>query len=168
MTITVAAALPIAGCSSALHVERAMLRCEEVHEGAFCGFYSFRAGVLAPPVDPDQVDLVYYFDNNDCAEGALIGHDDRPGFIFPIGDKSWRELAKLKTPPTDIESVVGISPLTKDKEGLAFWVKARGGEYILARIRGVQPASYSDLMSGNATTLELEWSRPQRATVWVR
>ena len=161
MKITVAAVLLIVGCSSSPDVQRVTLQCR-AHEGECFCFYSFTAGLLTtPPVTPDQVDILYYFDGDDCSRGALFGHDDRPGYIFPIGQKSWSELVMLKPPAKDMESVVVIMPLTKDKEGLAFWVKARGGEYILARIRTVQTASYSDLVSGGTARLELEWSRPR-------
>jgi hypothetical protein len=117
--------------------------------------------LTTPPVDPDQVDIVYYFDGDDCSRGALFGHDDSEGYIFPIGQKSWSELVKLKPGANDMESVAAIMPLTNDKEGLAFWVKTSNGEYILARISAVQLASYSDLVSGGTATLELEWFRLQ-------
>ena len=162
-TITVAAILLIVGCSCAPDLQRATLRCKDTDGTAYYGFYSFTAGELTtPPADPEQVDILYYFDKDDCSQGALIGHDDRPGYLFPIGHKSWSELVMLKPPLEDVESAAAIAPLTKDKEGLAFWVKVRGGEYILVRIRAVQPASYSDIISGGTATLELEWSRPRK------
>ena len=158
--ITVAAVLLIVGCSSSPDVKKVTLQCKANEGECFC-FYSFTAGVLTiPPVDPNQVDIVYYFDGDDCSQGALFGSDDSPGYIFPIGQKSWSELVMLKPSVRDMESVVAIMPLTRDKEGLAFWVKARGGEYILARIRAVHTASYSDLVAGGTARLELEWSRP--------
>lgn len=149
------------GCSDVPEVQRVTLRCQ-AREGKCFGFYSFTAGELAPPLaDPGQVDLVYYFDGNDCSQGALIGHDDRPGYLFPIGKKPWSELATLKLPVDEKESVGGIMPLTRDKEGLAFWVKSKGGQFTLARITTVHPASHADLIAGQTATLELEWHRPQ-------
>lgn len=106
--------------------------------------------------DPDQVDMTYYFDGDDCSQGALMGRDDVPGYLFPVGHKSWREMAKLEPPSKDAESIVAIAPLTKDKEGLAFWVKTGAGEFVLARIKAVQPVTYSDLVSGATASLRLE------------
>jgi hypothetical protein len=163
MAILVVAAFLIAGCSSAkLNVQRMTLHLEDVQkEGAFIGFYSFAAGKLPIPPDPNQVEILYYFDPDDCSQGALIGRDDRPGYLFPIGKKSWRELEKIKPPSEDKESVVGIRPLTKDKEGLVFWVKTRSGDFVLARIASLQPTSYSDLVRGGSAGLTLEWRRPE-------
>ena len=80
MIITVAAALLVVGCSSAPELERMTLRCSDSQKaGTFIGFYSFTAGELSsPPADPEQVDILYYFDEDDCSEGAIIGNDDRP------------------------------------------------------------------------------------------
>lgn len=170
ITLTVAAMLLIVGCSSAPKVQRVSLQCRTPFKGgSFIGLYSFTVGDMTDCFmypdkfpNPDKaVDLAYYIDNDDCSQGAIIGQYDGPGYLFPIGQKSWRKLVKLKPPSKDSESVAAITPLTKDKEGLAFWVKARGGEYILVRIRAVQPASYSDLISGATPTLELEWYRPR-------
>jgi hypothetical protein len=119
--------------------------------------------VLAtPPSNPDQVDLVYYFDADDCSRGALVGRDDRPGYLFPVGHRSWDELAALNPPSKDSLSVAAIEPLTRDQVGLAFWVKARGGQYFLARIAAIQPATYAELVMGKTATVEIEWSGPVR------
>jgi RNA polymerase sigma factor (sigma-70 family) len=141
-------------------VQRATLRSGELIEGGFDCFLSFTAGVLPPPPDPGQVDLVYYFDADDCSQGALIGHSDSAGYLFPIGHRSWSELAALGPPSQDSESVAAISPITKDEEGLAFWVRTSGGDDVLARIRAVEPASYSDLVAGGDAAVELEWINP--------
>ena len=168
MIITVLGVFFVVGCSSAPEVERATLGCRAPFKGgSFVGLYSFRVGDMTDCFmypdkfpDPDEtVDLAYYIDDNDCAQGALIGIDDHGGYLFLIGHKSWRELVKLGPPAEDAESVEAIAPVTKDKEGLAFWVKTRGGEYVLMRIRVVQPALYADLVSGGRATVELEWVR---------
>ena len=160
MMIAVAAVLLAIGCSSTPSPQSATLQCR-AYGGEFYGFYSLTTGEVTPPIDPDRVDILYYFDSDDCSQGALIGHDDRPGYLFPIGRKPWSELATLEPPPDDMESVGAIAPLTESNEGLAFWVKRPSGEYVLARIRAVQPASYSDLIAGGNATVELEWIRPQ-------
>jgi len=179
--IPVAAALLVAGCwketkrttapdvptvppASVTRPERAIqtvtLQCRARNRECF-SFYSFTAGVLAtPPANPDQVDLVYYFDKDDCSRGALVGRDDRPGYLFPVGHRSWGELAALTPPSKDSLSVAGITPLTQEQVGLAFWVKTRGGQYFLARIAAIQPATYAEMVMGKTATVELEWSGP--------
>ena len=42
---------------------------------------------------------------------------------------------------------------------MAFWVKTAAGEYVLARIKTVKAADYSDLTSGGSAYVELEWLR---------
>ena len=167
LPITVTEVLLTVGCSSEPDLQRVTLRCKDTYKaGGFIGFYSFTAGELtAPSADLDQVvDLAYYFDGDDCSQGVLIGHDDHGGYLFPVGHKSWSKLAMLAPPSKDTESVEAIAPLTKDKEGLAFWVKTEGGEYLLAKIKAVQPASYADLVSGVTPAVELEWTRPLTRT----
>ena len=161
MMMTITSVLLIVGCSSSQDVQTVTLECRARQEKCFC-FYSFSSGLLPTPhVEPDKVDIVYYYDRDDCSRGALFGNDDEPGYLFPIGHKSWAELAGLKPAPGDMETVVGILPLTMDKEGLAFWVKAADGQYFLARISEVRPASYSELIAGGTAKLKLQWSRPR-------
>ncbi len=161
--VTVAAVFLLVGCSPAPNfapdLQTLTLQCR-VYEGEIFGFYSFTEGEITQPEDRKRVDIIYYFDNDDCSEGALIGRDDRPEYLFPIGHKSWRELMTLEPPTEESEPVGGIMSITKDKEGLAFWVKTHSGEYILTRIKTVQPATYSDMISGGTATVELEWTRP--------
>jgi hypothetical protein len=181
LTLFIAAVLLIAGCRSEIkkptaspvptappasmtRPERAIqtvtLQCKARNRECF-SFYSFTAGVLAtPPSNPDQVDLVYYFDKDDCSRGALVGRDDRPGYLFPVGHRSWDELAAINPPSRDSLSVAGITPLTQEQVGLAFWVKARGGQFFLARIAAIQPATYAELTMGKTATVELEWTGP--------
>jgi hypothetical protein len=181
ITIVFSTAILIAGCwketkrpmappvptvapASVTRPERAIqtvkLQCRARNRECF-SFYSFTAGVLAaPPANPDQVDLVYYFDADDCSRGALVGRDDRPGYLFPVGHRSWDELAALTPPLKDSLSVAGITPLTQEQVGLAFWVKARGGQYYLVRIAVIQPATYSELVMGKTATVEFEWTGP--------
>jgi hypothetical protein len=141
-------------------VRKVTLRCKDSHSGGVYGFYSFTAGVLEPPVRAAQVDLVYYFDADDCSQGAIIGGDEEPGHLFPIGHKSLDELMALEGPSKNAESVAAIAPLTKDKEGLAFWVKSRAGVYVPVRIAAVRPTSHADLTNGAAAAIDLEWRQP--------
>ncbi|MBI5094236.1 MAG: hypothetical protein HZB26_17580 [Candidatus Hydrogenedentes bacterium] len=130
-------------------------------KGTLCWLlYSFADGQLKRPPDPAKVDFMLLWDGDDCAQGALLGRDENSGHLFHIGRKSWREL-KNATPPTESSESVAAIPLTKDKEGLAFWVKTSGGEYVLARIRRVEPATFSDLVAGKSATIDLEWTRSQ-------
>lgn len=159
--LTITAALLIAGCTSYPEPQRMILRCQNLHERGYYGFYSFTTGELTPPVDSDRVDILYYFDGNDCSEGALIGHDDQPGYLFAIGHKSWRELIALDPPTENNKSPAVIAPLTREAEGFAFWVKTKGEQFFLVRIRTVQPASYTDLVAGAIPQVELEWIGPR-------
>ena len=43
--------------------------------------------------DRKELDLMLYFDRDDCAQGAIFGNDDEPGYLFPVGNKAWSELA---------------------------------------------------------------------------
>ena len=137
------------------------MQCNTTFKANSCiGFYSFSKGEIPTiPPDPDVIDLAYCFDEDDCSEGALIGNDERPGYLFPIGYQSWSELVKLKHPLSDEGSIGAIMPLTKDKEGFAFWVKTKNG-FILAKIISLQTVSYSDIVSGTIPSLELEWYKP--------
>jgi hypothetical protein len=90
-----------------------------------------------------------------------MGNDDRQGYLFPIGYKPWTELRNLKPPSKEADSLVAIAPLTMSKVGLAFWVKTEDNDYILVKIKTINPASYSDLKSGKTATLDLEWVHPQ-------
>ena len=166
MSVFLAVLFMAIGCATVPTPQTLTLRCNYPWESSgFMGIHSFAAGELKPPISPtDEVDIMYYFDNDDCAQGAIIGYDDHAEYLFPIGHKSWRELSKLERPSKDAQSVVGIAPLTKDKEGLAFWVKTERGEFILARIKTLHPASYADLVAGTVPTVELEWYRPKTLT----
>lgn len=158
----IGAMLLTVGCSSSLDVQQVTLQCtsEQCTEENCSQFYSFTAGMLAtPPENPDQVDLVCYFDRDDCVNGVLFGHDDRPGSLFPIGHLTWRKLETLPPPAEDMQPVTGIN-LTKDNNGMAFWVKTGDGLYILARIKSIKPATYADLTAGGAASVKIEWFGP--------
>ena len=81
-----------------------------------------------------NAELVFYFDKDDCSKGALIGHDDEEGFIFPIENKNLSEISLNKTPTNKSKTKVGFRPMTKDKEGLGFWIKTTSGRFVLAVI----------------------------------
>lgn len=159
----VALALLLTGCASIPDRNVASLRCEYPWEGGgFIGFYSFGANTVTPPVvDPARVDLVYYFDEDDCFEGAILGNDDRSGYLFPIGHKRWSELARLEPPSAEGASVGAIIPVTKAEEGLALWVKSGSGSFYLVQITEVQPATCADLVAGLRPTVKFEWSGPR-------
>jgi hypothetical protein len=157
--VTIAAALLISGCSSVHDVHTVTLHCKEsFKDGSFATHYSFTAGVLTPPVRDDQVDILYYYDADDCFHGSLMGNDDHGCHLFPIGHQPWSQLVKL-SPPSQGSYTVEAIELTKDKEGLAFWVKGKGPQYVLVKIKSIQAATYNDLVSGDVAMMELEWSR---------
>ena len=108
--------------------------------------------------DRKGMDIMLYFDRDDCAEGAIFGNDDEPGYLFPVGNKAWSELALDKIPEENAKTEVGIMPITKGKEGLAFWVKTTSGRFAMVRIKSVQTASIEDLISSATAKVELEWA----------
>jgi len=158
--LIITTAILVVGCSSVSHVEKMTLRCtcDHPYEGGCISFYSFDSGVLTPPFKSERVDLVYWFDNDDCFNGALIGHDDGPGYLFVDGKRSLDEVTAAGPPADNAESIEAIE-LTKDNEGLAFWVKTSDGRYIPAKITAIHPATYPTLTTGGTARLELEWLR---------
>ena len=160
-----AAALLSVGCMSVNAVKTATLRCPHAWDaGGYIGFYSFATGDVKPPIKSEAVDLVYYYDSDDCSQGALMGNDDCPGYIFPVGHKSWEDLVELDPPAKDAESIAAIAPLTKEAEGLAFWVKGGDGRFFQTRIKSVHPASYTEVVAGAVPTVELEWIEREAVT----
>jgi hypothetical protein len=105
-----------------------------------------------------DAELVFYFDNDDCYGGALFGHDDEEGFIFPIENKNLSEISLDKIPPNESKTKVGFRPITKDKEGLGFWIKTTSGRFVLAVIKKVEPAEFKDFDKGGRAKVELEWT----------
>ncbi|MBN2310839.1 MAG: hypothetical protein JXR94_17830 [Candidatus Hydrogenedentes bacterium] len=163
VTFTVAAALALGGCATGRGPHRAVLRCEHPFKGSsFVGGYSFSEGMLTSPVsESGQVDLLYYFDGDDCSQGALVGDCDALGCcLLPIGHKPWPELVKLEPPSQDAEWAEGITPLTKEQEGWAFWVRCGPDEFVVVRLERVRPANYDDLVGGAVPSLELKWYGP--------
>jgi hypothetical protein len=142
--------------------QRTTLRCKigEAGAGALTR-YSFTEEGLAPTAREDSasIDLCYYFDGDDCSRGALLGHDDRPGYIFPVGRRPLEELIELAPPAFDAATEVAILPLTRDAEGLAFWLKKSDDEFVLLKIASVQPTTYAALREGETATLVVEWRR---------
>tara|TARA_R110002096_G_scaffold104771_10_gene230725 strand:+ start:6438 stop:6803 length:366 start_codon:yes stop_codon:yes gene_type:complete len=111
-------------------------------------------------------DINFYFDGDDCSEGALFGRNDTTGYIFPVGQGTWDELSLDDLPQESSESVIGFRPMAKDKEGLAFWVKTKSARFALVRIKSVQPAAFPDFESGKTAQVVLEWAwgRPDKGT----
>ncbi len=155
--------LAVSSCGATPRTESGLLRCQHPFKaGSFIGLFSFEHGELAvPPIDPEQVDLVYYFDADDCSRGALLGSDDRPGYIFPVGTRPRSELPRLRPPTDEAETVAAIAPVTKDEEGLTFWVRTRDREFVLVRLTAVEEASHGDLQSGRMPVLQFEWLAPE-------
>jgi hypothetical protein len=154
--------LAVSSCGSVPRTEIGSLHCQYAFkDGSFIGLFSFALGELpAPPGDPAQVDLVYYFDADDCSRGALFASDDEPGSIVPVGVRPRSDLAELKRPTDGAETLAAISPVTNDEEGLAFWIRTRDRGYVLVRLTAVEEASYSDLQSGRTPILKFEWLVP--------
>ena len=105
-----------------------------------------------------DAELVFYFDRDDCSKGALIGHDDEEGFIFPVENKNLSEISLDKIPTNKSKTKVGFRPMTKDKEGLGFWVKTTSGRFVLAVIKKVEPQEFKNFDGGGRAKVELEWT----------
>jgi len=134
-------------------VKTVLLQC---NKAATRTGWSFVTGKM--PTSRREADIILYFDKDDCSQGAIFGSDDEEGYIFPIGHKLWSELSLADVPQEDTKSVIGFLPMTKDKEGLAFWVKTRNDRYALVKIKSVRPSSFSGLSSGHTAEIVLEWT----------
>ena len=85
-----------------------------------------------PVSESKQADLCFYFDSNDCAGGAIVGHHDTKGWLFPIGKHDWQDLQRYQNPPTDAASTEAVTPITKAQEGFSFWVKPSAADIRLS------------------------------------
>lgn len=163
-TLTLTMAVALVGCStvssekqfhqkSKPDVKTVLLQCNKASTSTGWSFVTGKK-----PASRREADINLYFDGDDCSQGAIFGSDDEEGYIFPIGHKRWSELSLDDVPQVDTESVIGFLPITKDKEGLAFWVKTRVGRYAMVRIKSVKPSSFSELSSGGTAEIVLEWT----------
>lgn len=110
-----------------------------------------------------DAELVFYFDKNDCSKGALIGNDDEEGFIFPVENKKLSQISLDKIPTNKSKTKVGFRPMTKDKEGLGFWIKTTSGRLVLAVIKKVEPQEFKNFDEGGRAKVELEWTWQAKA-----
>jgi len=135
---------------------RATLECRApTSEARIMSPFSFSVG--GPVNEPKQFDLCFYFDSNDCAGGAIVGHHDRKGWLFPIGKHDWQDLQRYQNPPADAVSTEAITPITKAQEGFSFWVKTVSGRHAIVRIAEVQAATYDEIARGKTASIEFEW-----------
>jgi hypothetical protein len=105
-----------------------------------------------------DADLVFYFDNDDCSRGSIFGHDDEKGYLFPVENKNLSEMSLDKIPTNESKTKVGFRPITKENEGLGFWIKTTSGRFVLAVIKKVEPAEFKDIQKGAKAKVELEWT----------
>lgn len=135
---------------------RVILECRApTSDGPTMSAFSFS---LAGPVSQSkQGDLCLDFDSDDCAGGAIVGHRDEKGWLFPIGKHDWQELQQYQNPAADGVSAEAITPITKAQEGFAFWVKPVSGRHAIVRIAKVQPATYDEVARGKTASVEFEW-----------
>ena len=126
----------------------------ECNKAAQMVAYSFVKEAIA--TKKQDVDLMLYFDGDDCSQGAMFGTDDEEGYLFPVGQATLADLSLNDIPTDESKTEIGFRPITKDKEGLAFWVKTTSGRFALVRIKSVQPAAHADFASGAKAKIELE------------
>ena len=117
--------------------------------------FSFSQGEVVD--NPASAELSLYFDGDDCAAGALVGHRDEEGWLFRLGPVSMTGPLPLDERPSDAETVAGIAPITPAQEGIAYRVRTVGDRYAIVRIVSVQPATYNDLLAGGTAQVEFEW-----------
>ena len=117
----------------------------------------FSLSLARPVSEAKQAELCFYFDGDDCAGGAIIGHHDEKGWLFPIGKYQWQQLRQYEVPSGDEDSTEGITPVTKAQEGFAFRVKTLGGRNAIVRISKVHPATYDAVSRGETASIEFEW-----------
>ena len=118
---------------------------------------AFSLSLAGPVSQSKQGDLFLYFDSDDCAGGALVGHHDEKGWLFPIGKYGWQELQQYQKPPAAGVSTEVITPITKAQEGFAFWMKTVSGRNAIVRIAQVQPATYDEVARDKTASVEFEW-----------
>jgi hypothetical protein len=135
---------------------RAILECRApTSHGPIMSLFSLSLG--GPVSEPKQADLCFYFDSDDCAGGAIVGHHDEKGWLFPIGKHDWQELRQYQSPPAEGVSCEGMTPITKAQEGFAFWVKTVSGRHAVVRIAKVQAATYDEVARGKTASVEFDW-----------
>ena len=105
-----------------------------------------------------DADLVFYFDNDDCSRGSIFGHDDEKGYLFPVENKNLSEISLDKIPTNESKTKVGFLPITKEDEGLGFWIKTTSGRFVLAVIKKVEPAEFKDIQKGAKAKVDLKWT----------
>jgi len=130
------------------------LECADA-SGSMCfSFYSFSK---ASSVDKrDDAELTFYFDSNDCANGAIFGRSDNPDYIIPLGKKSWSELERMHLLP-EAEPVMGLRPIGADIVGTAFLCRIGDEQYAIVRISEVRPSSFAGISSGTPASCTFEW-----------
>jgi len=117
-------------------------------------FYSFsRASSVEKREDAE---LTFYFDRDDCANGAILGRSDNPEYIIPLGKKSWGELEQLHSLPA-AKPVIGLRPIRADTVGTAFLCRIGNGQYAIVRICEVRPSSFWDISKGTPARCTFEW-----------
>lgn len=151
-----------AACASGPQLQQATLRCDRPFEaGGFIGLYAFEGKRLVEvPAGSSDVDLAYYFDADDGARGALIGFGDESGSLYPLGFRSWDQLAVGRLPPVTGGWRPGLMPMDSGRAGFAFWVETHRRELVLVRLTSVADATWADLVEGVVPSLQLEWMWP--------
>ena len=162
LTLTLTMAVALVGCSTVSSEKQSQQKSKPdvktilLRSTRTSCAYSFVMGKHV--TSKRETDIILYFDGDDCSQGAIFGSDDEEGYIFPIGHKTWSQLSLDDVPESGTKSVVGFLPMTKDKEGLAFWVKTTNDRYALVKIKSIKPSSYSQISSGSTAEIVLEWT----------
>lgn len=111
-------------------------------------------GIAVDP--PTGFDLAFYFDGDDCQNGAIFGYDDDAEVFYSLGRKKWDDLLGLRKLP-DQKPIHGILPVSRELEGMAFLVKMRNNSYTVVRFTEVIPSSWEKLRAGGKARVRFEW-----------
>ena len=132
-----------------------LLECRAARPGAPClAMGSLTLGELVD--DPRRAELSLYFDGDDCSGGALVGRDDRGGWVFPLPASAWSSGAREAALRRE-DSVPALTPLSALEPGDCFAVRAFTGRYALVRVLSLEDSSYGRLLTGARARVVLEW-----------
>ncbi len=101
--------------------------------------------------------LTLFYDDDDCAQGAVIGYDDRRG-VHILGKKTPAELTNVGAPEGRVRWSGGIRPLNKKTaQGTAFFVKRQSKGLVLVHLVSVTESSYEELQEGATASFTFDW-----------
>jgi len=106
--------------------------------------------------DRAESGLTVFYDNDDCAQGAVAGRGKRGVHI--LGKRAPAELKNVGAPEGRIRWSLGIRPLIKKTaQGTAFFVKHQSKGLVLVHLVSVTESSYEELQGGATASFTFDW-----------